>query len=231
MAAEAPTPDLQPVRRAALHDRVAAELRALIVESRLEPGERLNERLLCQRFGVSRTPLREAYKVLAAEGLVELLPNRGAKVRPLDPAEFRDTVEVMEALERLAGQHAAVRASTAEIAEIGALHGRMMVAHEADDRRLYLALNQEIHLAIVAAARNAVLEESYLTLNARLRRYRYFAGLGRERWVQSAAEHALIQDRLVARDGPGLAEILGRHLRNKVTQLSEHLSRAAAESG
>src|SRR5258708_22993191 len=108
-----------------LHDGLLNRLRDLINQEDLAPGQKLAERVLCERLGISRTPLREALKVLAAEGLVELLPNRGARVTQLTLGDVRALFEVMGALEALAGELAASRIGDAELAEIEALHHQM----------------------------------------------------------------------------------------------------------
>src|SRR6187551_2693773 len=96
-----------PIPRAALHERVAHRLRQMLVENRILPGAKLNERELSEVLNVSRTPLREAIKMLAAEGLVELLPNRGAIAVALSEADVLNTFEVMAGLEGMAGELAA----------------------------------------------------------------------------------------------------------------------------
>src|SRR5262245_65605730 len=109
--------DVTPITRRPLHEEAADRLRDLIVQGRLAPGSRLNERLLTAQLGVSRTPLREAFKVLATEGLVELLPNRGAVVSQMDPAKLSEALAVMGALEALAGELACASATDAKINE------------------------------------------------------------------------------------------------------------------
>ena len=106
---------IEPIARRPLHDEVVTRLRDAIIEARLAPGERLNERVLCVRYGISRTPLREALKVLAQEGLVTLLPNRGAVVTPLTVAELEQTIEVMRPLEALAAELVVKRISAATL--------------------------------------------------------------------------------------------------------------------
>src|SRR5690606_28274679 len=106
------------IDRRPLHEEVAERLRAMITEGALAPGARLNERVLCERLRVSRTPLREAFKVLASERLVELSPNRGASVVALSRSDVEQLFELMGALEGLAGQLAAERRTEAELAEI-----------------------------------------------------------------------------------------------------------------
>jgi DNA-binding GntR family transcriptional regulator len=214
------------IRRGGLHGELTDRLRDLVTEGELSPGSRLNERVLSERLAVSRTPLREAMKVLAAEGLVELLPNRGAIVAPLSLAELDQTVEVMAALERLAGRLAPDRLNADRLAEIKALHYEMRAHHARGELPGYFRCNQAIHLAIMAGTGNSVLERQYTQLNARVRRYRYIANLSQERWDQSVEEHETIMKHLVARDRVALADTLARHLENKLAHVKLRLAGA-----
>src|SRR6478736_8247169 len=108
--------------RQRLHDSVVDDLRNIIVEGVLKAGTKLKERELCETLGISRTPLREAFKVLAAEGLVEISPNRGATVSSLSATEVQDMFELMGGLEAFSGQLACERITPVELAEIKALH-------------------------------------------------------------------------------------------------------------
>src|SRR5262245_43278775 len=108
-----------------LHDEILSKLRDHIVEGNIPDGGRVPERQLCEMFGISRTPLREALKVLAAEGLVELLPNRGARVRALSEQDLGELFDVMGGLEGLAGRLACENITDGEIAEIERLHYEM----------------------------------------------------------------------------------------------------------
>ena len=107
------------ISRLALHDQVSARLRTLLVEGRIAPGAKLNERELSEQLKVSRTPLREAIKLLAAEGLVDLLPNRGAIAVKLTEADVVNTFEVLGGLESLSGELAAQRITDAELPRSG----------------------------------------------------------------------------------------------------------------
>ncbi len=217
--------------RALLHDGVAARLRDLIVEGRLAPGERLNERVLCERFAVSRTPLREAIRILVSEGLVELKPHRGAVVSEFTTRTAEETFEVLAAIEALAGRLACARASEADLAEIRALHFEMRAEHARGNLSGYFRLNQRIHARIVECAGNAVLESVFRQLNAHMLRARYMANLSRERWDQAVGEHERILEALCARDPRRLETELGAHLRNKYRSLSAELGAAQAGSG
>ena len=201
--------------RGSLHEHLVARLRDLIVEGELAGGARVPERLLCERFGVSRTPLREALKALASEGLVELLPNRGARVTQLTPEDVEHMFQVMGALEGLSGTLAADRISEPELAEIRALHYQMLAHYIRRQLPEYFRLNQAIHEAILDAARNPVLKSTYLGLAGRIRRARYAANMSEERWAQAVEEHEAILAALAARDGARLSALLVAHLKNK----------------
>ena len=218
---------LTSISRRPLHAEAVDRLRELITQGKLLPGARLNERVLCGRLGVSRTPLREAIKLLATEGLVDLLPNRGAVVSRIDPAALAETLEVMGALEGLAGELACRRATPARIAEIRALHEKMLARHARGDLATYFRYNQAIHLQIVAAAGNAKLAATYRQLNANVQRARYMANLSSERWNQAVAEHGQILTALEARDAERLRRLLQDHLAHKLASVLAALDKAA----
>jgi DNA-binding GntR family transcriptional regulator len=201
--------------RETLHDKVVVRLRNLIVEGALLAGSRIPERELCERFGISRTPLREALKVLAAEGLVELLPNRGARVACLSESDVENMFQVMGALEALSGSLACQRFTEAELAEITALHYQMLAHYMRRQLPEYFRINQAIHEAILDAARNPVLKATYLGLAGRIRRARYAANMSEERWAKAVEEHEAILAALAERDGARLSAILVEHLKNK----------------
>jgi DNA-binding GntR family transcriptional regulator len=203
------------IARPSLYGEVVTRLRDMIVHGEMPPGERIPERVLCERFGISRTPLRESLKVLAAEGLVELLPHRGARVAEFRSEDVVHLFEMMGALEALSGELAAQRMTQAELEALRAVHARMADAYARRDLRTYFDCNQEIHERIVAAARNPVLRDSYNALSGRIRRARYAANMSDERWAAAMAEHETMLAALGAHDSVAMADILRRHLRNK----------------
>lgn len=205
----------EPVARRPLHEEAAGRLRDMIIEGKLIPGERIPEQTVCDRLGVSRTPLREALKMLAAEGLVVLQPNRGATVANPSAEEVDQTFRVVGAMEALAGELACENVNAADIAEIRALHYQMVLHRTRQELPEYFKLNQQIHERIVEASANAVLVETYRRLIGRIRRHRYIANLTAKRWDQAIREHEEMLEALDARDGARLAAILRRHLDNK----------------
>jgi len=195
-----------------LHAVVVEKMQQMIIEGALRPGARLNERLLCERFGVSRTPLREAFKILAARGLVELLPNRGAVVVQLSARDIADHFELISGLEAMAGRLACGRITEAEVDEIRALHFEMLACHARRDLPGYYRVNQAIHDAINRAARNNVLCDAYVTVNSRVKALRFRSNLDHAQWDAAVREHAAMITALEARDGARLGSILESHL-------------------
>jgi DNA-binding GntR family transcriptional regulator len=206
---------VEPILRPSLHDQLLGRLRAMIVEGELLPEAKIDEKELCARFAVSRTPLREALKVLASEGLVTLIAHRGAIVAPLDIEELSAAFPVMGALEALAGELAAKYADDWEIDEVARLQEQLVDMHKAGNLRSYFEVNKMIHEIILNAARNPVLSQIYGQVALKVRRARYTANISPERWAEAIAEHALILKALQARDGKKLATILRAHLDHK----------------
>jgi DNA-binding GntR family transcriptional regulator len=193
----------------------AERLRELITEGEIAAGTRLNERALCDRLGISRTPLREAFRVLAAEGLIALNPNRGAQVVRLSSDDIRESFEVMSALEALSGELACRHITEPETAEIKALTFEMLACHAREDLPAYYRINREIHDRLNLAARNTLLTQTYRTLNLRIQNLRFRSNFDREKWNRAAREHAQMVEALEARDGARLAAILRTHLYQK----------------
>ena len=208
-----------PASKATLHEEVVSRLREMLIEGVIPPGMRVPERDLCRAFGISRTPLREALKVLAAEGHVELLRNRGARAARLTAKDLRDLLEVCAGLEAIAGELACQRISDAQLARIVDLHAEMAAHHRDRDLAAYYRCNREIHEAIVRTADNAALAGMYDSVNARIRRARYVAPMPPSHWDLAVREHEGILNALLRRDGGGLAHILRRHLDNKFKEI------------
>jgi DNA-binding GntR family transcriptional regulator len=201
------------VPRAGLHEQAAKKLRTLIVRGDLMPGEPLLEVSLSEALGISRTPLREALKQLAAEGLVELRLNRGAVVAPLRRDELTELFEAVSGIERCAAEFAAHRMTLQDLARLEALQKRIERHHGRGELRDYFEVNQQIHGAIVGFARNGVLKASHDALLARAERARFFALSAHGRWDESVREHRQILAALKARDGERAGRLLSRHVR------------------
>ncbi len=211
------------IARPPLSVELAERVRAMIVSGELAGDEKVPEKALTERFGVSRTPLREALKILAAEGFVRLVPNRGARVSRLTVEEVEEAFPVMAALEAVAGELACKRITDEEIAAVRTCHERMRQAFEEGDMASYFELNQAIHGAILDAARNPTLAQHHKMLSQRVRRARYMANMSGKRWHEAMEEHEEILAALESRQGRRLAPLLKRHLERKMETVKKAL--------
>lgn len=207
-----------------LHDLVVAQLRTILLEGELAAGSRIPETELCARFGISRTPLREALKVMAAEGFVTLRPNRGAVVAPVDTRAIVPIFELKGALERLIGLLAAERADDADIAELDTLHQALGETLVRKDHAAYTRLNYAFHQRLAQASGNPLLAQNYEALQHKIWRYRFAVNEFSERLIASYDEHDRIMVALRARTRLDLAERLEEH--NRLT--GEAMARAVA---
>ncbi len=208
-----PSPRPRPPARPPLRSHVAvARLRRMIVNGHLGPGAPLFEPQLGDILRVSRTPVREALKILAAEGLVELRRNRSAIVAPLDIRELADLFEMETGIEGFAAGLAAERIRAGELQRLARLQQRMETGHASGARDVYIRVNQDVHRLIVASARNAVLLETYERLLARLQRARNLALATEGRADESIREHRAILGALEAHDGAAASLLMARHV-------------------
>lgn len=198
--------------RKSLHRELVDRLQLLIIAGELAPGTKVPEKNLCARFGVSRTPLREALKVLASDGLVRLEPNRGSWVTLVTVGEVEEVFPVLGVLEALSGELACKSISDEEIEAVRTLHDQMMQSYEIRDLDAYFTINQKIHRAILLAARNDTLATSCQALSLRMQRARYLANMTEGRWYAAVQEHEKILKFLAARDGKKLAKTLLDHM-------------------
>jgi DNA-binding GntR family transcriptional regulator len=204
----------QVILRRSLHHEVVEKLRELILAGELEPRSRVNEAALCEQFGISRTPLREAIKLLAADGLLDLLPNRGARVAALSESEIDEIIQVVGALEALAGELACQRITEQELSAIETSNTDMVDAWKAKDYPRYFERNREIHEAIMTASRNSTLQTVYRSLSGRVQRARFSAHKTEQQWRRAIDDHNLMVILLQRRDGAALAQLMRDHIKN-----------------
>lgn len=213
-----------PIARRQLHDELLDRLRDLIISCELQPEVKIPEKELCERFGVSRTPLREALKVLAYEGMVVLQPNRGATVSPLTIADLQEVFPIYTCLEALAGELACRSCSDEDIAEIRALHEEMVEHYRARSRRRHFEINELIHERLHAGAGNPTLFAMMRSMSSRLRRARVYANVAEEHWGEAIHEHEEILAALEGRQPARLAELLRTHMENTFDRIKEGLN-------
>ncbi|MCG5241421.1 GntR family transcriptional regulator [Azospirillum doebereinerae] len=203
-------------RRAApppsLTEMAVDRLRGMIVYGDLAPSARLIEPELSERLGISRTPLREALKLLAAEGLVMLRPNRNAIVAPLDATELTHLFEAEGCIESFAARAAAERMTAADLRRLRGFQAKIEALQGAGALEEYFDINQKIHRLIVSSAKNPALAEAHDRLLGRLARARYFALGAQGRWKESVLEHREILTALEARDGDTAQRLFVHHV-------------------
>ena len=197
-----------------LYEEVIPWIRDRITEGKLAPGSRIPERVICEKLKISRTPLREAFKVLAAERLLTLTPNRGAVVTRLSFKDVDDAMNLMACLESFAGKLLCQSISQKEIDGLHELHERMVVLYREENHLDYFKINQEIHLALLEAAGNEVLLQTYLGISARFQRFRYAGNRAKSRWDRAVKEHEQILISIDNRDSELLQCLLRSHVQN-----------------
>lgn len=207
-----------PIARTSLHAEVTARLRSLIVESYIKPGQRVPELEISKDMGVSRTPIREALKVLASEGLVELLPLRGAVVKSFSAKDAADMLEVMGMLESFAAQKAC-QADQKRIDHVLAMHEKMKGLYTKGKRPEYFELNQKIHDALVDMADNESLTMVHNTLSKRMRSLRYSANSTPDHWRGALDDHELIAQALGQRDAKKMKKAVEAHFENTIKRV------------
>lgn len=193
-------------------DKIRENIEQRIVEGEFKDGERLDEVRLANLFGVSRTPLREALRMLAGSGLVELIPKRGAFVRHPGIVELVEMFEVMAELEALCGRLAARRISSGDLAKLTVAARACELALEGEDPDAYYHRNEEFHQLIYTAGGNNFLVAEASRLQKRLRPFRRMQLRARGRMKQSMAEHAVILKALEDGDADAAAEALRSHV-------------------
>lgn len=220
-----PTSNIIP--RRSLQEEITSRLREEIIEGIWEPGTRLQERVLCERYGVSRPPLREAYRVVAAEGLLDLQPNRGAVVTRPTIVDALENMEIVVALQSQAIRLACERASDQQLATIKQLHAEMGESSDHHNMERFYELNTAIHHGIVKASGNSALVSMYEHAVRHITRFQTLEGALEADSKLSMNEHDLFVSALLQRDAPVATATLANHL-NTVTEL---VRKRAAENG
>lgn len=178
----------------------------------IEPGAPIREVVISQKLKISRTPLREALKILASEGLVTIRQNQGARVTPIDLDEIKELFETVAGLERNAAELAAKRHTQQEIRQLTLLQNSIERAFQDGDIDTYFTVNQKIHRLIVLMAHNSVLQSLHDWIFVRVRRARRLALGVSERWEDSIEEHRLILDALRRREPLQAGMLVEQHV-------------------
>jgi DNA-binding GntR family transcriptional regulator len=223
-----PEPQAVPLRGTSLHDTVAARLRQMVFERELAPGAFVDEVALAEAWDISRTPLREALKVLAAEGLVELVPRRGCRVVAMTDADAEQLFPVMALLEGRCALEAVQRLTADDLAELQGLHDKLERFAAAGDGDGYYRANHTFHSRVQALAANPWLDRvsADLRMFMRLWRGRQLALPGRI--AASINEHRVLMDAFVQGDAVRAERAMHDHLMAQLTALKALQRREAA---
>jgi len=200
-----------PSTRAAA-ESVAAILRERIVKGDLSPGDRIVERRLSAELSVSRTPVREALKLLQADGLVNISRNSGARVAEYTAKEVLGLFDVIASLESLAAQRFAERITVAEMDRLEELHDTMLTYYKVGSTEDYFEVNSAIHDEVIRGSGNPSIAEAHRRLIARARQGRFLAIADPSRIRQAVAEHEALMEALRARASDKAAKIWRTHL-------------------
>ncbi|PZQ77924.1 MAG: GntR family transcriptional regulator [Variovorax paradoxus] len=200
----------------ALYEEVAEQLRQRIFRRELEPGSWIDELKIAEEFGISRTPLREALKVLAAEGLVTMKVRRGAYVTEVSERDLADVYHLLALLESDAVAVVAERASNAQVAELKALHAELEAAARPGqvDREHFFAINERFHMRVLAIADNRWRDQMVADLRKVMKLNRHNSLLKAGRIAESLAEHRAVMAAIEARDPQAAMACMQAHFRN-----------------
>ena len=193
-------------------DRVRREIADQIISGELRPGQELDEKSLAQEFKVSRTPVREALRQLAAANLIEWRPHQSPAVAKITAASMVEMFEVMAELEGLCGRLAARRMIPAEHAALVAVHKRFRPYLQSADREGYHALNRSFHELIYAGSHNQYLRQQAGALYDRLAPYRAYQLKRRDALRLASEEHEAVIDAIIAGDGEKARRLLIEHV-------------------
>ena len=195
-----------------LYEQVAERLRSRILSHTLSPGSWIDEQWLCGEYGISRTPLREALKVLATEGLVTMKPRRGAYVTEMSERDVIEVYHLLSLLESDAAGEVARHASDSDMAELARLHAELEGA--VSDRERFFALNEAFHLRILEIAGNRWRKQVVADLRKVMKLNRHHSLFREGRLAESLNEHRALAGALARRDAAAAESLTREHFRN-----------------
>ena len=213
-----------------LSEAVCDQLATEIIDHTLAPGTRLDEQSLADRFGVSRSPIRDALRQLAATRLVLYVPHRGFSVAAVDSSSLKGLFESAGEVEALCAKWCAMRSDAAERKLLQSLHDRSTRALKNREVETYARLNDEIHQLIYTASHNGVMAEIARNLRQRLSPFRskvFFTA--HERMRASHAEHEALVEAILQQDGPRAALAMQEHAAHSALNALQHFSEAQPE--
>ena len=202
-------PDPSALAPRPLYQEVAERLRQQIFDRALEPGSWIDEMKLTQQFGISRTPLREALKVLAVEGLVTMKPRRGAYVTEVSRDDVSQVYALLALLESDAAARAALQADRAQRERLAQLHARL--EKQVRQREAFFATNEQFHMALLDIAGNRWATQIVTDLRKVMKLNRHHSLFKQGRLADSLAEHRALMEAIEARDATSARYLMQAH--------------------
>ena len=203
------------IKKRTLHEEIANNLREMIMTGELKEGEKINENDICGLMGISKTPLREALRVLSAEGHVRLVPNRGSYVRRHTFVELREMFDVMSVLEGACARAAAKKMSEKDFSSLVKIHENLEQEYTRRNQKKYIHYNNLYHILLEELAGNQTLSQIIVGLRQKILLYRYESLSLPERFDQSIEEHRRLLEAFRKRDPEKAENLMRSHLRNQ----------------
>ena len=209
------------IEKKTLHEEIASNLRELIMSGELHEGDKIKEDALCNSMGISKTPLREALRVLSVEGLIKLVPNRGSFVSTPTFEEIREMFDVMSVLEGICARAAAKKMSAKDLTTLEKLHNKLEKHFKRRAQREYIRVNNQYHAFVQELAGNRTLNQIVNGLRQKILLYRYQSLNLPERFEQSIQEHRALIEAFRKKDSKKAETLMRRHLKTQCDALEK----------
>jgi DNA-binding GntR family transcriptional regulator len=209
------------IEKKTLHEEIANNLRELIMSGELQEGDKIKEDALCNSMGISKTPLREALRVLSVEGLIKLVPNRGSFVSTPTFEEIREMFDVMSVLEGICARAAAEKMSAKDLTTLEKLHNKLEKNFKRKAQREYIRINNQYHAFVQELAGNRTLNQIINGLRQKILLYRYQSLNLPERFEQSIQEHRELIEAFRKKDSKKAETLMRRHLKTQCDALEK----------
>jgi len=209
------------IEKKTLHEEIANNLRELIMSGQLQEGDKIKEDELCSSMGISKTPLREALRVLSVEGLIKPVPNRGSFVSTPTFEEIREMFDVMSVLEGICARAAAEKMSAKDLKNLEKLHNSLEKNFKRRAQREYIRINNQFHSFVQELAGNRTLNQIVNGLRQKILLYRYQSLNWPERFEQSIQEHRELIEAFRKKDPKKAETLMRRHLKKQCDALEK----------
>lgn len=217
-------------KKATYHVQVADLLRDMIMTGKLKEGDKVNEGKLCETMGISKTPMREAIRVLSVEGLIRLVPNRGAFVTKPEFEEIAEMFDVMSLLEGFCAREACQKMTSKDFANLEALHIKLEENFERHDQEEYIRINNQYHSFVQEIAGNRTLNQIVNGLRKKILLYRFQSLNLSQRFAASIREHRDLLEAFRQRNHLQAETLMQEHLQNQAQALGKLVEQSKKQS-